>query len=349
LKIAHVHIDNHKIFRTFDIDFKKALDSPHNLLVLAGINGSGKTTLLNFIYNNVKGNTKLLDKNESNWIQFYDPHLLKGNLTGNDYFTIDSHTQPLISNSVFLYPAAERPNKNITKAIIDYIDSLIYEKNIKAFDAYDELRAFIKNILSDFKLNFVFSKITGQKVPVFKNQLSDNLKLDDLSSGERQIISSVLRLFLEGIKDSVILIDEPEFSLHPSWQNSVVKVYQRYADEYNCQIILATHSPHIIGSVKQEQLRILYTGEGKIKVAEHINGSYGWRVEKVLMEVMGIKHLRTPEVDAEIDKLNEMITSGETETPDFKIKMKNLENILGYEDRDLVLMRFEIAKRKKEK
>ena len=59
-------------------------------------------------------------------------------------------------------------------------------------------------------------------------------------------------------------LDEPELSLHPKWQQRIIEVYKKIGE--NNQIIIATHSPHILGSVSSENIFILYRDEnGKIE------------------------------------------------------------------------------------
>ncbi|MEZ9733440.1 AAA family ATPase [Vibrio cyclitrophicus] len=71
--------------------------------------------------------------------------------------------------------------------------------------------------------------------------------LSVLSSGERQIIIMLAHLVLNKRlrKDGVFIVDEPELSLHISWQDMFVDAIREASP--NLQIILATHSPSIIG------------------------------------------------------------------------------------------------------
>ncbi|WP_170967994.1 AAA family ATPase [Vibrio sp. F13] len=71
--------------------------------------------------------------------------------------------------------------------------------------------------------------------------------LSVLSSGERQIIIMLAHLVLNKRlrKDGVFIVDEPELSLHISWQDMFVDAIREAGP--NLQIILATHSPSIIG------------------------------------------------------------------------------------------------------
>lgn len=71
------------------------------------------------------------------------------------------------------------------------------------------------------------------------------LKLESLSSGEKQI----LQILLETLASSVnsVLIDEPELSMHVDWQSKLVGYMTTINPE--CQLLLATHSPEILASV----------------------------------------------------------------------------------------------------
>jgi ABC-type Mn2+/Zn2+ transport system ATPase subunit len=362
VKVTKLHIDEYKVFKDFDIDFTNEKGEDQNLIVLAGINGTGKTTLLKFIFNTINNRRESIAETNSYIVlakytfSDYNKIFYKAQNDGI-YIYYDQETEPdyeSFNNGVLFFRVKQyylsyslQPISD-NDVIIKFIDHCIYEEKISPSDAYEALRVYLDRLADAFSLGFKFKRLTGHKVALFVNQRGEEIPIDDLSTGERQIISLLLQLYVANIKNSIILIDEPEFSLHPSWQNKIVGVLQKYANEYNCQAILATHSPHIIGSVHPEQLRLLYKDEdGAIKVAEHMNGSYGWRVEKILMEIMGVE-LRNPQMQSDLDKLSAMIASNKYDTPEFEESMNNAIKNVGFTDRDLTLMRFEIAKRKKE-
>ncbi|TOB17249.1 hypothetical protein CGK11_24120, partial [Vibrio parahaemolyticus] len=84
----------------------------------------------------------------------------------------------------------------------------------------------------------------GKLVVKFAGNEND---LEVLSSGERQIVIMLAHLVLNKRlrTDGVFIVDEPELSLHISWQDMFVDAIQEASP--NLQIILATHSPSIIG------------------------------------------------------------------------------------------------------
>ncbi len=66
----------------------------------------------------------------------------------------------------------------------------------------------------------------------------------DLSSGEKQMLMILLTALVQNNKPTVMIMDEPELSLHTDWQEKLIG-YIRQLNE-NAQIIIATHSPSIV-------------------------------------------------------------------------------------------------------
>lgn len=76
----------------------------------------------------------------------------------------------------------------------------------------------------------------------------------DLSSGEQQIVSLVVKILAHAQRDCLMLIDEPEISLHVSWQRVLPRVLSIIARNFSCDILVATHSPLIISSAPEDSL-----------------------------------------------------------------------------------------------
>jgi predicted ATP-binding protein involved in virulence len=78
----------------------------------------------------------------------------------------------------------------------------------------------------------------------------DRLPLATLSSGEKQI----LRILVEaiGARDSAVIIDEPELSMHVDWQRQIVSAM--LVVNPHCQLILATHSPEVMAHLDDHQV-----------------------------------------------------------------------------------------------
>lgn len=71
---------------------------------------------------------------------------------------------------------------------------------------------------------------------------------DTLSSGERQVLTLVIKLIADAQPGSVMLIDEPEISLHVTWQRLLPQVLAGIGTRLDCSMVIATHSPVIMAS-----------------------------------------------------------------------------------------------------
>ena len=92
-------------------------------------------------------------------------------------------------------------------------------------------------------------KDTAKKIDRLSNELSfiqygEHLTPYQLSSGEKQLLVILLTVLLEEEKPYVLLMDEPEISLHVEWQQKLVDNIRMLNP--HAQIILTTHSPAVI-------------------------------------------------------------------------------------------------------
>ncbi|KIM07130.1 MAG: hypothetical protein KU38_11150 [Sulfurovum sp. FS08-3] len=293
MKIRELYIENYKMFQDFKIDFVDSDDKPLDIVVLAGVNGSGKTTLLEWIKHDNKVTIQPFSKS-NDYIQFGNGYMLdhktrkkmyevdmymerektKGGivtvaLDENDMF-IDS-----LDNKIIYLPIYENNIKDIKESILEH-----YRRLVRKFShqkAIMEIQGFLNEIFTD-KIDITFSiddiniVYRDNEQVIFKNKSENQFDINELSTGEKTLLSKLLYLYFKDYKDKVILIDEPELSLHPSWQNRVLKIYENFAKLNNCQIIIATHSPNILINTDSESLRFLVKEEGKI-ITKKLSGS----------------------------------------------------------------------------
>lgn len=94
-------------------------------------------------------------------------------------------------------------------------------------------------------------KINNNRKVVFKES-NREMYIEELSSGEKQIVfrGSFLLKNQQSIKGTVILIDEPEISMHPKWQKKIVNFYRKLfttdTGVQMSQIFFVTHSETIL-------------------------------------------------------------------------------------------------------
>lgn len=66
------------------------------------------------------------------------------------------------------------------------------------------------------------------------------------ASGEKQLLFTCLNILAHINSQSIVLIDEPEISLHPNWQMGYIQLLKNLFKNYNCHFILATHSHYLV-------------------------------------------------------------------------------------------------------
>ena len=352
MKIKSIFIENYKVLKDFKIDFYDNDGKINPITVICGINGSGKTTLLEFIYDKIRLDPSITDKSK---ITIEDNGLFSKTTNNEITFTrdfpgtLDHDTYTKNQKNLLYYKINSDNNYTAKTQIINFIDELIYEKDYKSSKAYDELRSILSEILKNLNLEVEFNHLDKKKIIYFKNKQSDKIKLEELSGGEKEIITKFFPLYISRVKDKVILIDEPESSLHPNWQSEIIYLYQEIAVKNNNQIIITTHSPHIVSAVKREHLKILKKEDGVIKAIDSSSNPYGKKIDEILLDIFRVKGLRTPAVEKKIQKLTTLLNKNEQKTNEFGELLSELETDIGKFDSDLALIRMEVKRKEKEK
>jgi predicted ATPase len=103
------------------------------------------------------------------------------------------------------------------------------------------------------------------------------------SSGQQQILCSIIGLATALDHNSLVLIDEPELSLHPRWQQTYLDSLNAVLERFHgCHILIATHSPLIVQRGDELGTGIVYVGKDH-HVEFHASKSQS--VEGTLLEV----------------------------------------------------------------
>ena len=120
------------------------------------------------------------------------------------------------------------------------------EKKLNIYnDTLDRLELFLEIINSRFQFKSIsVSRVDGFFFTDIKGR---HLTPENLSSGEQHELVLIYELLFRTKKDTLILIDEPEISLHIAWQKRFIKDLRRIISLTNFDAFLSTHSPQLIG------------------------------------------------------------------------------------------------------
>lgn len=149
-------------------------------------------------------------------------------------------------------------------------------------------------------------------------------RFDSLSDGEKCYITLVgdiarhLAMANENADDplkceGVIMIDEVDLHLHPSWQITVLEKFRRVFP--HCQFFLTTHSPHVVSSVNSaEEDKMVVFDNGIMSVPDA--NVFGKESDLILLDNFSLHNVRNNEVQKRIDRLWDKLAMGEYEGND---------------------------------
>ncbi|QSX29561.1 ATP-binding protein [Shewanella cyperi] len=136
-----------------------------------------------------------------------------------------------------------KSSSGVKTTILDFeiqneIDRFLNKKSV------DNICLDLEKVLNTFLKESEKTAVFDESNFKFLCKNGNELSFQDLSSGERQLFYILLRAANSRGKFTIFLMDEPEISLHLSWQEELINSILELND--NCQIIIVTHSPAII-------------------------------------------------------------------------------------------------------
>ena len=249
-----------------------------NINIVVGQNGFGKTTMLNLI-------RAVLMKDDKTIRQLKAKVHINTQITNREtgesslgelYCDVKQvvHKPPCggyDSQSCFYYvntfdvPASKKSSLSQLGLTLDQV---LYQRNPEVFSFSDYRLSMLKDLRAAMhkqeRIDKFFDLInslflmTGKTIDIDdKNRVifrkgQQIIDMEKLSAGEKQILLLLFTLFLMEDRSTVLLLDEPEISLHIEWQDRLIQLMLDLNP--NCQIIMTTHSPNIFADGWEDKL-----------------------------------------------------------------------------------------------
>ena len=239
--LNRIRIINHEFLKNIDIDLiNPNTNSPYSIVVFVGENGCGKTSLLTEISKMDKHHYLFLRQNSM-------------------YIGFANETYKVICGKE-LYPTQnnekEEANEDIynKSAFLELLKSLNDESLLEVYQSG----------------KFDHSRFGGEATRIIDGK-EGFFDFNVLSSGQQEILAKLKILKYEQSDTDIVLLDEPETSLHPRWQKRIVYLIRELINNSNGvtpQLFVATHSEKILESIihHPDALVIrLYKANGEIK------------------------------------------------------------------------------------
>lgn len=229
------------------------------------------------------------------------------------------------------------------------------ENRMKArfsFQYHDESLDAIRECLNEVFPDYHNLRVEDRPTRFVIEKDGHEINFDRLSDGEKCYITLVLDIarrlsmqsggqgpILNG--ELIILIDELDLHLHPSWQLQMVSNLERKFP--NCQFFVSSHSPLVLSSLcDEDKLVALRNGEQ----VEFSAVPYGDNGDYILKRFFGLSSVRDPRVQEEIDSISAELVK---EYPDLNMIERKLDALRekGVQFEESVKMRLQLAQKKK--
>lgn len=232
----------------------------------------------------------------------------------------------------------ERPWPYVSKAMADW---LLNEFRYEDFNELEHLitskgkkiRLYVGNTgavcettsNATVRLGILTNLLSLSDATVHSRSNSSEFSIFDLSSGEYHMYTSVLGLGFGMSNSSVVLIDEPENSLHPHWQQEFMDLVFRISSQAleHGHILVCTHSPLIVSAALDGSTILDLTDEvPAVEVA-----SFGASSDDVLLSQFGIGSSRNRLVVDKVQRAVSIVERGGFNSPELIAMTPELTSI----------------------
>ena len=167
-----------------------------------------------------------------------------------------------------------------------------YKRQSKEAEYEDYALKAVRTAISTLLPGFSQMAVERKKLSIVVNKENSVLDFSNLSDGEKGIITLFgdiarrLAIANENLENplegnGIILIDEIDLHLHPSWQRKICHALVQTFP--NCQFVVTTHSPQILGELKTDEIWLLNDFN-----VYRPDSSFGLTSDQILDEVMDV-------------------------------------------------------------
>lgn len=148
----------------------------------------------------------------------------------------------------------EQKGEDTTAQVLQHVDatnlpvlSVYVQDTHQKLSVFDELMAKVELFKRSINERFLYKQLfVGKEGFGFMTAEGQRLNPVSLSSGEQHEVVLLYELLFKATKNSLILLDEPEISLHVAWQEQFLSDLRAITGLSQFDAIVATHSPQII-------------------------------------------------------------------------------------------------------
>lgn len=234
----------------------------------------------------------------------------------------------------------DREYNNLSKQeknnIVDQLYSFYNTKIATGKKRFDYHIRFDKDCTSGSynELNYIYKlkqcNLVSSANVIFHKQGVD-ITSEDMSSGELAMLSTVLSISAAANDPhTLVLLDEPELSLHPNWQMTLIDNLDRALANKDCHLLIATHSHMLVSDLPLKRSSVTHAEKdenGNLNATTITESTYGWSAEEVLLKVFKTATDRNRYFGERIGKLLEQMGNNTISPEEVSGELKELQEI----------------------
>ncbi len=264
--LSHLKFKGHPVLKDLSLNLANPkTGKPYSIVAFVGENACGKTTILKQLFD-YKSSEYIVEKESDDINSLF---LRQGSVYSNSMREI----RKLIDGKDIY------ENKSFSNPVRGHIYPLDNGKQKQSFyESGNELIDCLKDedIKKIFKENLFKQLKCSQDIAKVINGDESGYNITSFSSGQQEIILKIKDLETMPPSIDLVLLDEPETSLHPRWQRRIVELMRNFTNDGNGnypQMFLATHSEKVLESLisRDDTLIIRLFKENGIIKAETIS------------------------------------------------------------------------------
>ncbi len=347
---------------TVDDDWNSPFSLPNRVIAIIGKNGSGKTTFLSKLSKLVFASTTDRIEKLNKIAEMEPKGLGFPRIISVSYSAFDTFKIPGIRVKEVKAIAKEINNgqgryiycgiRNITDELTVYLDKTrtreiyIKEEDIKSdkysinilkttqqineefnsslaiIESHENRNALLSSVIKILAEESSFAEIFNVAIQEININFFHSI-FNDLSTGHKFILHSIISIIKNIEKNSLILFDEPEMHLHPPLLSVLMKSLRFILDNKSSYMIVTTHSPVVVQETLSRHVFIIRRIGNKINLFKPDIQTYGENIGIITSHVFGLNS----DITSYYDDLNRIVNIYKNDPKSLNEKIKNISHL----------------------